>query len=114
MPPVPLRVIHRVAIDPAEVTTKRTILWVMTSTVWNEIDPNLLDITARLADVLTRPDREALTAYLTAAEPAPIPAQDQIDVMSRAAHDLDTLALIAMAWPFTPWPPEPPMGTPSS
>lgn len=67
-----------------------------------ELDPSLLDITARLADVLPGADRDALAAYLDATVPAASPIQDQVDVMSQAAYDLDTLGFLASMWPFAP------------
>lgn len=74
----------------------------MNSSIWNQLDPSLLDVIARLADILPRGDDNALSAYLAATAPATCPVEAQVAVMSRAASDLDTLGLLASMWPFAP------------
>lgn len=69
---------------------------------WTDLVPTLLHVTARLVDILDPDDRAALAAYLAATRPVPVPIEDQVDVMSRAAYDLDSLGFIASTWPFAP------------
>lgn len=69
---------------------------------WIDLIPTLLYVTARLVDILDPEDREALAAYLAATRPISVPIEDQVDVMSRAAYDLDSLGFIASMGPFAP------------
>lgn len=88
--------------QPAENGAIRATLGSVNSSTWNELDPSLLDVIARLADILPRADHDALSAYLAATAPATCPVEDQVAVMSRAAYDLDTLGFLASMWPFAP------------
>lgn len=64
-----------------------------------EEHPALLEVTARLVDVMTGEDRHVLAAYLTAAQsPEDDDHADRFGVLVSAAYDLDTLAA-QLSWP---------------